>query len=136
MVSERSYTARLLLENGEIWDSCEVMTLNGEPRGQIDHTVVTSSEITLSPWRLRGPVVKGAGAYDYIPARSQPVTLVEIAPGATMLYVLTHHSLPHPYTVRLPLDQKLGPWFDANRPAGPSVAFDDPDLVIEPDPRK
>ena len=133
MVTERTFTARLIHEDGRITE-LKAQTVAGEPPGRLDQNIFEQGRITLVEWRLRGPFVADSETYDYVKASVQ-IAPGERPPGGYITYAFTHQSFVEPISIAMPYNADPRQWFEARRPPGSSVEFDDPELIIKPDPR-
>ena len=134
MVTERTFTARLNHQDGRITE-VDKQTIAGDPPGQLDQTLFERGQIILIMWRLKGPIVADSETYDYVLA-SVPIAPDELPQGLSIRYVFTHQSFTEPIAIRMGYDEDPRQWFAARRPPGSQIEFDDPDLIIEPDPRR
>ena len=133
MVTERTFTARLIHEDGRITE-LQAQTVAGEPPSLLDENKFEQGVISWVKWRLKGPLVPDLETYDYV-GEDVPIAPGEWPPGGFITYVFTHPSFSEPFSKAIPLNADPRQWFEATRPRGSTVEFDDPNLIIEPDPR-
>lgn len=134
MIVERMFTARFYLADVMVGSETRP-TEGGSPQKLIEYQTNEIGKITLDSWRLRGPVKVGADSYDYVPLRT-PVSPEESRLTGAVAFHFSHPDFES-FTIIVDANVDGEPkiQYDLNRNQSKGVSYDDPKLIIEPDPR-
>ena len=134
MIVERMFTARFYLADVLIRSETRP-TEGGSPPDLIEYQTTEIGKITLDSWRLRGPVKVGADFYDYVPLRT-PVSPEESRLTGAVAFHFSHPDFES-FTIIADTNVACEPkiQYDLNPKRNMGVSYDDPKLIIEPDPR-